>query len=376
MLFAEIYSLLINHSNSLEKSTTNKKDKCYVLALEGGGDKGAYQSGALKGLVDSVPNKEVEWDVVTGVSVGALDAIAISVFDKGKESEAVEFLVQQWKDIKGKGDIYQSWWGGYIEGIFFKSGLYDTSPVKNKVSEIIKDKSIKRKFVCGATNFYTGVFETFDDKKLKKDEYVQAVTASGAYPVVFPVVDFRGSTYIDGGVKINLDIASGINKCLDMGYDDEKIVVDVVMMNSSILPEISSPIHPIGVLIRYNQISAYDNSMKDLEFTVMSFPSVNFRYLVAPTKKLPSGSIPLKFSPEQIEQMIQMGIEDAINVVSNGEKNNFTNILLEIKEKKRKLYGRKETKPLVENHQTLEEDKESLGKKQEKNLKFLEYFSN
>jgi predicted acylesterase/phospholipase RssA len=355
-----------------------RKDKCYVLALEGGGDKGAYQSGALKGLVDSLPKNQVQWDVITGVSVGAIDAIGIATFEIGKESEAVDFLVQEWRNIKGKGDIYQNWWGGYLEGLFYKTGLYDTSPLKKKIEEIIRDREIKRKFVCGATNFLTGAYETFDEIDLHKEEYVDAITSSAAYPVVFPLINFRGNIYMDGGVKINLDIASGINKCFDMGYNDQDIVVDVVMLNSSILPEQSSKVHPIGILNRYFQISGYDNAMRDLEYTVMSFPKVNFRYIVAPTKKLPSGSIPLTFSAAQIDQMIQMGLEDAKNVVAKGERITMDSMIQDFQSKRSKIYGKRDRRNLKQEVLTTTEDFdrgniEILEKIEDETLNFMGY---
>lgn len=68
------------------------RKKCKALVLEGGGDKGAYQVGALRGLVDNLPPKEVEYDVVTGVSIGAINAVGFSFFKKGDEDAASAWL--------------------------------------------------------------------------------------------------------------------------------------------------------------------------------------------------------------------------------------------------------------------------------------------
>jgi predicted acylesterase/phospholipase RssA len=328
---------------SIAKSTTSSppKEKCFVLALEGGGDKGAYQSGAIKGLVENVPNGETQWDVVTGVSVGSMDAAAIAIFEIGKEKEAAEYLIDNWRNIKGKGDIYENWWGGPLDGLFFKTGLYSTSPLKKKLISIIKDSIIKRKFVCGATNFMTGEFETWDEETLYRDEYVDAIASSGSYPVIFPLNTFRGNVYMDGGVKINVDIASGINKCSDMGYADENIVVDVIMLNSKVLPEQdANGVHPLGVLNRVFEIFGYDNAMRDFEYAKVSFPKVILRYIITPTKKLPSGSIPLVFSPEQIETMIQVGYDDAKNVIKLGHGKNLETLLENYRQEKERTHGR------------------------------------
>jgi NTE family protein len=62
------------------------------LVLEGGGDRGAYQAGAVRGLVENLPPKDVEYDVVSGVSIGAINAAGFSFFKPGKEDEASQYL--------------------------------------------------------------------------------------------------------------------------------------------------------------------------------------------------------------------------------------------------------------------------------------------
>jgi predicted acylesterase/phospholipase RssA len=59
--------------------------KCRGLAFAGSGDKGPYQIGAFKGLYDSLGSEEIKYDVVTGVSVGALNAMLLSQYKKGDE---------------------------------------------------------------------------------------------------------------------------------------------------------------------------------------------------------------------------------------------------------------------------------------------------
>ena len=340
----KFYKLFVFLIFCLLKSITSltEKTKCYVLALEGGGDKGAYQAGAIKGLVDNVPNGETQWDVVTGISVGSMDAAALALFDVGNESNAADYLVQTWRDIQGKRDIYQNWLFGPLQGLLFKSGLYDTTPLRNKIKSVVKDNNLKRKFVCGATNFVTGTFDSWDDQSLLREEYEDAIVSSGAFPVIFPINQFRGNYYMDGGVKISVDIASGINKCLDMGYIDENIVVDVVLLNSKVLPtQDAKNVHPLGVLVRIMEIYGYDNAMRDFDYIKTVFPKVHFRYVVAPTKALPSGSIPLTFSPNEIEVMIGFGQDDAKEVVQKGPGVHLEALLNIFRKERETMHGRK-----------------------------------
>jgi len=76
-----------------------------VLVLEAGGDRGSYQAGALRELVDLLPADEVAYDVVTGISVGSINGLVFSSFEKGKEKEAVDFLDSVWNEVQRK-DIW------------------------------------------------------------------------------------------------------------------------------------------------------------------------------------------------------------------------------------------------------------------------------
>lgn len=47
-------------------SPQSPKAKCRALALEGGGDAGSWQAGAIAGLVANLPDEEVQYDVISG----------------------------------------------------------------------------------------------------------------------------------------------------------------------------------------------------------------------------------------------------------------------------------------------------------------------
>lgn len=60
--------------------------------MEGGGDKGAYQAGAIRGLFESLPKHESSYDVVSGVSIGAINGVGYSLHKPGNEDEATQWL--------------------------------------------------------------------------------------------------------------------------------------------------------------------------------------------------------------------------------------------------------------------------------------------
>lgn len=51
--------------------------------MRGGGTKGAYEAGAFKAFVEMMEPEDYAYDVIVGVSIGALNAALISTFDKG-----------------------------------------------------------------------------------------------------------------------------------------------------------------------------------------------------------------------------------------------------------------------------------------------------
>lgn len=50
---------------------------------------------------------------------------------------------------------------------------------------------------------------------------------------------------------------------------------------------------------------------------IRAFPDVEYRYAVFPTKKLPGTFVPLDFNPKHIEDEIQLGISDALELIRN-----------------------------------------------------------
>jgi predicted patatin/cPLA2 family phospholipase len=315
-----------------------KNKNCYVLALEGGGDKGAYQAGVIKGLIDNLPSNKTRYDVVTGISVGSINAAAFSVFEIGQEKNASDFIINTWREITGTNTVYKNWMLGPLYGLFYKSGLYDTTPLMNFLSTHIKDKKVKRQIVIGSTDVQNATYVTWDESYFQdSDKLIKSVLASAAFPVIFPTRDVDGISYIDGGVKINVDISSGINKCLDMGYDEKNIIIDIILYSSKDkLEEIDKKnLHPIQILLRILEIFGYDNSMKDVENVPINFPYVNVRYIIYPTKKLPYSVLPLVFKPNDIETMINIGIQDGIDAINNStEEGNGMKVITESRQKR------------------------------------------
>lgn len=79
-----------------------------MLSLSGGGAKGAYAVGVLKGILENIEGSEGDYDVLSGVSVGSINALGIAIFDYGQRKEMVDFLSDLWLNLTSEG-VYRSW---------------------------------------------------------------------------------------------------------------------------------------------------------------------------------------------------------------------------------------------------------------------------
>ena len=98
--------------------------KCRVLAMRGGGVHGSFEIGVLKAFVERLDPLEVHYDILSGVSIGALNAGIFSIFEFGKEKEAVDFLIDFYMS-----NLPQDNWS-YWPSIFFEP-FYKKSAVNN-----------------------------------------------------------------------------------------------------------------------------------------------------------------------------------------------------------------------------------------------------
>lgn len=310
-----------------QPSAPKHEPKCRVLALEGGGDKGSYEVGALKAFVELVPENELVYDVVTGVSVGAINAIAMALHEKGNEKECVNWMNQLWLNMSSS-DIYQNWRFGLIEGIALREGLYDNSNEVKFLTDIF-NKSFPEKKVYREVEWNTVDFDTAEIIRFNKNEewdtIPKKIVASTSMPFAFPHLHMDGKTYVDGGTVWNLDISSGINKCLENGFEEKNIIVDAILCSGKRVAKRSDQqnYNTIQNYIRHWEISSYYTTMSDIDEIIRGYQKVEFRYVVIPERPLPSGYIPLGFKHDDIVLMIEQGYEEAKEVIKNHTNSSF-----------------------------------------------------
>ncbi len=209
------------------------------LALSGGGARGAYQAGVLRGIARQAP--ELRLPVLTGVSAGAINA----AFLAGRPEplpDAIERLVELWTGLETERVLRTD--VGTLAGNALRvllrlasgggrfaprvRGLVDTSPLRSLLGDVIRPEGIEanlrdgrlRAVAVSATSYRTGRSVTFVQsvpgvatwdraRHLSVSGPVTAdrVMASAAIPLFFPAVRVEGEWFGDGGIRLGHPLA-------------------------------------------------------------------------------------------------------------------------------------------------------------------------
>jgi NTE family protein len=215
------------------------------LVLTGGGARAAYQVGVLKAIAEIVGPGTFPFDVVAGISAGAINAVAVAT---GAEdlTAAANRLGATWGSLTPD-RIYRTgglklagigarWLRDLSAGpLLGKSGvnyLLDPSPLRALVENEIPIGRMRRHLRAGrlrgvavsATNYHTGSGVTFFEGATDVTPWsrstrvgvrarigVDHVMASAAIPVFFPPVAIGRSFYGDGCVRMHCPMSPAIH---------------------------------------------------------------------------------------------------------------------------------------------------------------------
>lgn len=255
-----------------------------ALVLGSGGLRGSYQVGVVKALEEL----EINYDIVVGTSIGALNGGAIVQGYTSKE------LMDFWFNIKAT-DVYVPTSTGnqcadeVLEKLYavesigdlllilrgFTKGSYDNTPYKNLVRKIIDADKImasNKQFGLGTINLTLLLKYQELVKQQMKDKLTDYIIASSsAYPV-FPSYKVGSYSYIDGGYKDALPIkfarrlgatkiiAVDINSIVT--HEDERSSKDVVYLYGE---NLGSFLNFDQKVIQENIKKGYDDAIKALK---------------------------------------------------------------------------------------------------------------
>ena len=219
------------------------------FVLSGGGSRGAYEAGIIHYIRTDLAKqlgRQVPIDIVTGTSVGAINAAFLAATMSDPASQA-EQIVTAWRSLRIEELIglqaADLWRGAKMmlggdpppppPGSFRYGGLLDTSGLERFVIRTIPWRGIERSLRGGhldalsvsATHVATGhtvVFLSSADpvpREWSRDPFVRHVAArigprhvlaSAAIPMLFPAVKIGEEYFTDGGLRQNTPMSPAI----------------------------------------------------------------------------------------------------------------------------------------------------------------------
>lgn len=213
---------------------TAVEDKLAIV-LNGGGARGSYQAGALRALYEIIKKDQNLFDIITGNSAGAINAIFLA--SKARDwGDSTQYLVDLWKRIRPEDVFDMSSYAlsrigaRWVKGTIFKStaagdnfnAILNTDPLRKFLLREVDFKElhylIQEKFISAValstTNYYSGSSVVFFDGHKSLNEWVKAdrfsvraeldvdhVMASSSIPLFFPPVQIGNSYYGDGCIR-------------------------------------------------------------------------------------------------------------------------------------------------------------------------------
>lgn len=247
-----------------------EKNSCNVLAFTGGGSYGAIQVGILDTLVndkDKIPN---QFDIITGISAGGLNAAFLSYYPN--LTIALPDLKQIILNITSDG-VYKK---DYFN-LFSRWSIYDNAPLEYTLRNIITNKlnnnpnntqKTIRKTLIGATNIITEELDVYDYALLDYENKINLLMSTTAIPLIFPPRIMHNKLYIDGGVINNEMIiqALGAMRCKD--YSVVVISASPRKKQNKKIDGLLSYISSVTKLI----INTFDNQLSEIISVKCEYP--------------------------------------------------------------------------------------------------------
>jgi len=243
--------------NRLPDSPSNGvKNPRVAVVLTGGGARGAYQVGVLRGIARHLP--EMRFPIITGASAGAINAIYLAAHP-GSAKEATEDLGRLWGNIRFENVFRVDFWCLLRQSLVWLArlglgmgnlgvkvhGLLDTAPLRELLRRAVGECSeigengevlgIRHKLETGqlaaialmTVNYGTGQTVTWVQgqeiapwqrparRSRQAPLSVEHVMASSALPLMFPAVQLDDGWYGDGSIRM----AAPLSPALHLGAE-------------------------------------------------------------------------------------------------------------------------------------------------------------
>ncbi len=288
-----------------------------IVELSGGGQNGAFTAGLVNGWTES--GKRPQFDIVTGVSAGAL--VATHTVLGQPEDDAV--LERVFTSID-KTDIYIE--NGLVAVAFGKNSFYDTAPLRALLEEIITPEVLARvaaaydegrRLLVGTTNLDYGQTWVWNLTQIAKEArpgyeqlYRDVLLASASPPVAVPPVPIDGHLFADGGTRSNLlsvGMAGGVEPTPPLHGPGDIFVVNNGRLGTSPKAIPASFAGVAGKGVNDSLTSAMESALLRSYFAAVAW-GYRFHYVEIPAG-VDIGDNMLAFDPKQMRAAFDAGRE-------------------------------------------------------------------
>ena len=118
---------------------------------------------------------DFQWDVVTGISGGAINTGAMSVWAKEDGLAMSEWLSDMWQNHLHTHDVWKWWPCGVVCGITEKQALVDSTPLLEFLSSVLGEfkDGVLRYSMVGTVNANNAEYHRFHLDAIPKDQILE-----------------------------------------------------------------------------------------------------------------------------------------------------------------------------------------------------------
>lgn len=222
-----------------------------ALVLSGGGGLGAFQVGAEKYAREA---KGYDWDLIAGVSVGALNGAMMAM---GRYQR----LYELWSSEMSNTLVYGLLGRLVPTGLLRLRSLYSRRALRRLVERELGQGTFQVPLLVGAVSLITGKYELFDSRLEQHQTILNAVLASAAMPVIAPPERVGPSPWmIDGGVRNTSPVGDVLK---ENPPPDEVVIVNCLPRDPA--PLAGPPRTFVGIGIRSYDVMANEIFREDVK---------------------------------------------------------------------------------------------------------------
>lgn len=287
-----------------------------ALIASGGGSRCSHSVGAAYYIASHEQDRYPGFQIMSGVSGGALNVAGWAQFHPEDFRQAAEFVLQIWmEEIKGDRSIYR--YRVPIMGFQWLPAVFKDSVATGKPLEDLLRSFVDREKLLSsgvqvrwpALNLRTAKLEVFDETTV---DPVKAIMASSSFPSVFPLVQIGSDFYSDGGIvdtsPLRDMIRSGARRICVLTTKQAGIKNNPFPRNvfQRLHMEFSAQID----MTLFEDVWKCERVNTELECGIRNpdlYDSVEIDMIV-PSQELGES---LRFNPDTIRRQIDLGYEDA-----------------------------------------------------------------